>query len=192
VATTRPETMLGDTAAAVHPDDDRYKDLIGKEVLLPIANRRIPIIADPILVDPEFGTGVVKVTPAHDKNDYEAGLRNNLPQIQVIDETGHMTDAAGADFNCIIVCCCCRDATAPCCCAGHRLTTTLPATTPCGRTGARSWPTSATHRAGPPVPPGCIRNWRSTGRRGPPRRYPRGPGSPTGWWCTAATRAAAR
>src|SRR5205085_1493460 len=99
VATTRPETMLGDTAVAVHPDDDRYKQLIGGEVLLPIANRRIPIIADAILVDPEFGTGVVKVTPSHDKNDYEAGLRNNLPQMQVIDETGHMTDAAGAEFK---------------------------------------------------------------------------------------------
>ena len=99
VATTRPETMLGDTALAVHPDDDRYKELIGKEALLPIANRRIPIIADPILVDPEFGTGVVKVTPSHDKNDYEAGKRNNLAQMQVIDETGKMTDAAGAEFK---------------------------------------------------------------------------------------------
>jgi len=99
VATTRPETMLGDTAVAVHPEDDRYKDVIGKFAILPIANRRIPIIADPILVDPEFGTGVVKVTPAHDKNDYEAGLRNNLPQIQVIGEDGRMTDAAGAEFR---------------------------------------------------------------------------------------------
>jgi valyl-tRNA synthetase len=99
VATTRPETMLGDTAIAVHPDDDRYKGLIGKHAILPIANRRIPIIADPILVDPEFGTGVVKVTPAHDKNDYEAGLRNNLPQLQVIGEDGLMTDAAGAEFR---------------------------------------------------------------------------------------------
>jgi valyl-tRNA synthetase len=99
VATTRPETMLGDTAVAIHPDDDRYKDLIGQEVLLPVANRRIPIIADPILVDPEFGTGIVKVTPSHDKNDYEAGLRNNLPQMQVIDETGRMTDAAGAAYK---------------------------------------------------------------------------------------------
>jgi len=69
VATTRPETMLGDTALAVHPDDERYKHLIGKEAVLPIANRRIRIVADAILVDPEFGTGVVKVTPAHDKND---------------------------------------------------------------------------------------------------------------------------
>ena len=98
VATTRPETMLGDTAVAVHPDDERYRDLIGREVILPIANRRIPIVADAILVDPEFGTGVVKVTPSHDKNDYEAGLRNKLPQLQVIDETGRMTDAAGSDF----------------------------------------------------------------------------------------------
>jgi len=99
VATTRPETMLGDTALAVHPDDERYRDLIGKEVLVPITNRRIPIIADPILVDPEFGTGVVKVTPSHDKSDYEAGNRNNLPRIQVIDETGRMTAAAGAELE---------------------------------------------------------------------------------------------
>lgn len=99
VATTRPETMLGDTALAVHPDDQRYKDLIGRKALLPIVNREIPIIADRILVDPEFGTGVVKVTPAHDKNDYEAGLRHELPQIQVIDETGKMTEAAGAAFK---------------------------------------------------------------------------------------------
>src|SRR5437868_9917871 len=80
VATTRPETMLGDTAVAVHPDDERYRDVIGKEAILPIANRRIPVIADAVLVDREFGTGVVKVTPSHDKNDYEAGLRNQLPQ----------------------------------------------------------------------------------------------------------------
>jgi valyl-tRNA synthetase len=98
VATTRPETMLGDTALAVHPDDERYKDLIGGEAILPIANRKIPIIADAILVDPEFGTGVVKVTPAHDKNDYEAGKRNNLPELQVIDEAGKMNEAAGDEF----------------------------------------------------------------------------------------------
>ncbi|MGZ8797496.1 MAG: valine--tRNA ligase, partial [Thermoanaerobaculia bacterium] len=98
VATTRPETMLGDTALAVHPDDARYAGLIGKHAILPIVNRRIPIIGDPLLVDPEFGTGVVKVTPAHDKSDYEAGKRNNLPQIQVIDETGTMTKEAGAEF----------------------------------------------------------------------------------------------
>src|SRR5438874_5501425 len=98
VATTRPETMLGDTALAVHPGDERYKDLIGREAILPIAERRIPIIADSILVDPEFGTGVVKVTPVHDKNDYEAGKRNNLPELQVIDETGRMTEIAGPEF----------------------------------------------------------------------------------------------
>ena len=98
VATTRPETMLGDTAVAVHPDDERYKDLIGGSAILPIIDRRIPVIADPILVDREFGTGVVKVTPSHDKNDYEAGLRNNLPQIQVIGEEGRMTEAAGSEF----------------------------------------------------------------------------------------------
>jgi valyl-tRNA synthetase len=99
VATTRPETMLGDTAVAVHPEDERYRELIGKRVLLPIANRLIPVVADPILVDREFGTGVVKVTPSHDKNDYEAGQRNGLPQLQVIGEDGRMTDAAGAEFS---------------------------------------------------------------------------------------------
>src|ERR1043166_5321603 len=99
VATTRPETMLGDTALAVHPDDARYKDLIGQTALLPVANRQIPILGDPILVDPEFGTGVVKVTPSHDKNDYDAGKRNALPQLQVIDGTGHMTAAAGKEFE---------------------------------------------------------------------------------------------
>jgi valyl-tRNA synthetase len=99
VATTRPETMLGDTALAVHPDDQRYRDIIGRQVKLPIVGRVIPIVADRILVDPEFGTGVVKVTPAHDKNDYEAGLRHDLPQIQVIDETGRMTTAAGKAFE---------------------------------------------------------------------------------------------
>ena len=99
VATTRPETMLGDTGVAVHPDDERYRELIGKFAILPIANRRIPIVADPILVDPAFGTGVVKVTPSHDRNDYEAGLRNNLPQMQVIAEDGRMTAAAGAEFS---------------------------------------------------------------------------------------------
>jgi valyl-tRNA synthetase len=99
VATTRPETMLGDTGLAVHPDDERYRHLIGSSARLPIANRLIPIVGDAILVDPKFGTGVVKVTPAHDKNDYDAGLRNNLPQLQVIDEKGAMTAAAGPAFE---------------------------------------------------------------------------------------------
>ncbi|MCA9538265.1 MAG: valine--tRNA ligase [Myxococcales bacterium] len=85
VATTRPETMLGDTAVAVHPDDPRYKHLIGREVDLPLTGRRIPIIADPVLVDMAFGTGAVKVTPAHDPNDFETGKRHGLPMISVLD-----------------------------------------------------------------------------------------------------------
>jgi valyl-tRNA synthetase len=95
VATTRPETMLGDTAVAVNAKDARYLDLHGKTVQLPLMDREIPVILDD-LADPEFGTGVVKVTPAHDPNDFEAGRRHNLPKIQVIDEHGRMTDAAGA------------------------------------------------------------------------------------------------
>ena len=95
VATTRPETMLGDTAVAVHPDDERYRDLHGRTVLLPLVRREIPVICD-TLADPQFGTGVVKVTPAHDPNDFEAGQRHNLPQIVVIDRNGCMTEAAGA------------------------------------------------------------------------------------------------
>jgi valyl-tRNA synthetase len=92
VATTRPETMLGDTAVAVHPLDPRYKELIGKTVDLPLTTRKIPIIGDSILVDLEFGTGAVKVTPAHDFNDYEAGLRQNpnLPRIKMLDEKAHI------------------------------------------------------------------------------------------------------
>jgi valyl-tRNA synthetase len=95
VATTRPETMLGDTAVAVNPKDKRYLDLHGKTVRLPLMDRDIPVVADEV-ADPEFGTGVVKVTPAHDLNDFEAGRRHNLPKIQVIDDMGHMTPAAGA------------------------------------------------------------------------------------------------
>ena len=94
VATTRPETMLGDTAVAVNEKDERYKHLHGKKVLLPLMNREIPIIPDD-LAQPEFGTGAVKVTPAHDPNDFEAGLRHNLPQIEVIDEHGRMSQNAG-------------------------------------------------------------------------------------------------
>jgi len=94
VATTRPETMLGDTAVAVNPTDPRYSDLHGKTVELPLMNREIPIIVDE-LADPEFGTGAVKVTPSHDPNDFEAGRRHNLPKIQVIGNTGIMTEAAG-------------------------------------------------------------------------------------------------
>ena len=89
VATTRPETMLGDMAVAVHPDDERYKDLIGTNVLLPLVNRQIPIIADDA-VDPDFGTGAVKITPAHDPNDFEMGKRHDLPTLQVIGFDGTM------------------------------------------------------------------------------------------------------
>jgi valyl-tRNA synthetase len=94
VATTRPETMLGDTAVAVNPNDQRYKHLIGKTVVLPLVNREIPIIADDY-VDMEFGTGVVKITPAHDPNDFEIGQKHNLPMVQVIDTNGHMNENAG-------------------------------------------------------------------------------------------------
>ncbi|MGZ8843460.1 MAG: valine--tRNA ligase, partial [Pyrinomonadaceae bacterium] len=97
VATTRPETMLGDTAVAVNPHDERYQSLVGKIVVLPIVNREIPIVADDF-VESEFGTGAVKVTPAHDPNDYDMGLRHNLEQVQVIDQYAKMTVAAGPDF----------------------------------------------------------------------------------------------
>ena len=95
VATTRPETMLGDTAVAVNAKDERYAHLHGKQVVLPLMNREIPIILDE-LANPEFGTGAVKVTPAHDPNDFQAGLRHNLPQIDVMDEHSHMNQNAGA------------------------------------------------------------------------------------------------
>jgi len=94
VATTRPETMLGDTAVAVHPQDERYRGLLGKKVILPLMKREIPIIADEF-VDPEFGSGAVKVTPAHDPNDFQMGLRHNLEQVVVIGEKGKMTEHAG-------------------------------------------------------------------------------------------------
>lgn len=94
VATTRPETMLGDTAVAVNPKDARYRDLIGKTVLLPIMNRPIPVVADEY-VEMEFGTGAVKITPAHDPNDFEMGMRHRLPKIAVIGEDGRMTAEAG-------------------------------------------------------------------------------------------------
>ncbi|MCP3137457.1 valine--tRNA ligase [Pyxidicoccus xibeiensis] len=95
VATTRPETMLGDTAVAVHPEDERYQDLIGKHVVLPLTGREIPIIADAELVDPKFGTGVVKVTPAHDFNDYQTGLRHKLPMLTILDDAARMTKETG-------------------------------------------------------------------------------------------------
>ena len=98
VATTRPETMLGDTAVAVHPDDQRYRALVGKMLRLPIADREIPIIAD-TYVDPEFGSGCVKITPAHDFNDYEVGVRHGLPLINIFTHAATMNDAAPAKFR---------------------------------------------------------------------------------------------
>jgi len=97
VATTRPETMLGDTAVAVHPVDERYKDLVGKTLILPLQNKEIPIITDEY-VDKEFGSGCVKVTPAHDPNDFEIGERHNLEQILIMNEHGVMNENAGKDF----------------------------------------------------------------------------------------------
>ena len=93
IATTRPETLLGDTALAVHPDDERYKDLVGKTVILPLVGREIPIVADSY-VEMDFGTGVVKITPAHDPNDFEVGLRHNLPVINVMNDDATINETA--------------------------------------------------------------------------------------------------
>ncbi len=98
VATVRPETMLADTAVAVHPDDDRYRDLVGRFCTLPLVGRRLPIIADEH-VDPEFGTGALKITPGHDPNDFEIGRRNELEEISVIGEDGRMNAAAGDAYE---------------------------------------------------------------------------------------------
>jgi len=94
VATTRPETMLGDTGVAVNPDDERYKDMVGKMVVLPLMNREIPIFADHF-VDREFGTGLVKVTPAHDPNDFEMGKRHGLEEINILDKNGFINENGG-------------------------------------------------------------------------------------------------
>ncbi len=94
IATTRPETLLGDSAVAVHPKDERYKDIVGKNVILPIVNRAIPVVADEY-VEMDFGTGVVKITPAHDPNDFEVGLRHNLPIINVMDEHAVINENGG-------------------------------------------------------------------------------------------------
>ena len=102
VATTRPETMLGDTAVAVHPEDERYKDLIGKKVLLPLTDREISIIGDEY-VEKDFGSGVVKITPAHDFNDYEMGKRHNLEMISILDVNGITNDKAGEKYKGITV-----------------------------------------------------------------------------------------
>ena len=98
LATTRPETLPGDTAVAVHPDDERYKAIVGKTVILPLTGREIPVVADSY-VDMEFGTGVVKITPAHDPNDFEVGLRHNLPVINIMDDTAHMNEKAGEKYK---------------------------------------------------------------------------------------------
>src|SRR5216110_1877995 len=95
IATTRPETMLGDTAVAVHPDDPRHRAKIGKRIRNPLTGYEFPVIGDPILVDPKFGTGAVKVTPAHDPNDFESGQRHGLAMISIFDEAGAVTDAGG-------------------------------------------------------------------------------------------------
>ncbi len=98
VATTRPETIMGDTAVAVNPADERYKGLVGKKLILPIVNREIPLIADEY-VEKDFGTGAVKITPAHDPNDYEVGLRHHLEMPNIMNDDGTMNELAGADFN---------------------------------------------------------------------------------------------
>ncbi len=99
VATTRPETMLGDSAVAVHPEDERFAQWIGKDVELPLTGRRIPVIGDAILVDREFGTGAVKVTPAHDFNDFETGQRHGLPAISIFDKSGLANDSVPAKYR---------------------------------------------------------------------------------------------
>ncbi|MDD2554217.1 MAG: valine--tRNA ligase, partial [Desulfotomaculaceae bacterium] len=98
LATTRPETMLGDVAVAVHPGDERYQELVGKILILPLVGREMPVITDEY-VDPSFGTGVVKITPAHDPNDFEVGRRHNLPQVAVIDKEGKMNEEAGPRYQ---------------------------------------------------------------------------------------------
>jgi len=98
VATTRPETMLGDTAVAVHPEDERYKDLIGKYVVLPLVGRKIPIVADEY-ADPETGSGAVKITPAHDFNDFEVGRRHNLPMFNILDAHAHLNDEVPEQYR---------------------------------------------------------------------------------------------
>ena len=98
IATTRPETMLGDTAVAVHPDDERYKALVGKQAVLPLTGRLIPIIADEYS-DPEKGTGAVKITPGHDFNDFEVGKRHNLPLINIINKDGTLNDDVPAPYR---------------------------------------------------------------------------------------------
>lgn len=98
IATTRPETLLGDTAVAVHPEDERYQHLVGKKVLLPLVNKEIPVIADKY-VDKDFGTGVVKITPAHDPNDFEVGARHDLPQVNMMNDDGTINKKNGGVYE---------------------------------------------------------------------------------------------
>ena len=98
IATTRPETMFGDTAIAVHPNDERYKNLIGQKVIIPIVNRKIPIISDEY-ADPDQGSGAVKITPAHDFNDFDVGKRNNLEMISIFDSNGALNENTPSDWN---------------------------------------------------------------------------------------------
>src|SRR4029077_4007796 len=98
VATVRPETMLADTAVAVNPGDERYRELVGQHCILPLVGRRLPIIADEH-VDPEFGTGALKITPGHDPNDFDIGRKHGLEEISVIGEDGLMNDAAGETYT---------------------------------------------------------------------------------------------
>ena len=112
VATTRIETMLGDTAVAVHPDDKRYKHLIGKKLVHPFADRKIPVVADGVTVDMTFGTGAVKITPAHDPNDYECGKRHSLPFLTIFTDDGLVSPGCGKfsgmkRFEARKCCCCC-------------------------------------------------------------------------------------
>ena len=95
ISTTRPETMLGDTAVCVHPSDERYTDLVGRPVRVPLVDLEIPIIADALLAKKEMGTGAVKVTPAHDPNDYACGLRNDLPMINILQPDGTINENGG-------------------------------------------------------------------------------------------------
>src|SRR5262249_9614607 len=99
VATTRPETLLGDTAVAVHPEDERFNKWIGKQVQLPLTGRSIPVIGDATLVDREFGTGAVKVTPAHDFNDFETAQRHKLPSLSILDAHGKLNEHAPAKYR---------------------------------------------------------------------------------------------
>src|SRR3546814_9672707 len=98
VATTRPETMLGDTAVAVHPDDERYRDLVGRHAVLPLVGRRIPIVADGY-ADPEQGSGAVKITPAHDFNDFDVGKQHDLEMISIFDRDAHLNHAVPAAYR---------------------------------------------------------------------------------------------